>query len=379
MNIPASLADLAVPLEELRPYGRNARRGNVAGIADSLRVHGQYRPVVGNRRTGEVLAGSHTLEAARSLGWTHLAVSWVDVDEDQAARIVLVDNKSNDDAGYDEALLAELLAELPDLTGTGWSQQEFDALLAEVTVLPDPLADPDEAPAPPTEAVSVLGDVWLLGRHRLVCGDATDVGVYDTLLGENRANLVWTDPPYGVSYQTDLSPEEARRLNRRTDGLTVSNDTLTAESLQDFLSEAFGAAMAHCRGGACWYVASPSGPQFLDFAVVLRDMDIWRQTLVWVKDVFAFGRSDYHYRHESIFYGWIPGEAHHAVPDRTQDTVWEIARPKKSPEHPTMKPVELIERALTNSSSCGDLVLDPFGGSGSTLIAAHTSPAAGRG
>ncbi len=120
-------------------------------------------------------------------------------------------------------------------------------------------------------------------------------------------------------------------------------------------------------------MAAPAGPLFVEFGVILNELGVWRQTLIWVKDQFVLGRSDYHYRHEPIFYGWLPGAAHHELPDRTQDTVWEIARPKTSEAHPTMKPVELVERAINNSSDLGDIVLDPFGGSGTTLIACQSA------
>jgi site-specific DNA-methyltransferase (adenine-specific) len=141
--------------------------------------------------------------------------------------------------------------------------------------------------------------------------------------------------------------------------------------LERLLAAAFGVALRASAPGAVWYVAAPAGPVTGVFASALRDLGVWRQTLVWVKDQFVMGHSDFHYRHESLFYGWAPGAAHRAPPHRDLDTVWEIPRPKRSAEHPTMKPVALVDRALANSSRPGDVVLDPFAGSGSTLIAAH--------
>jgi site-specific DNA-methyltransferase (adenine-specific) len=174
------------------------------------------------------------------------------------------------------------------------------------------------------------------------------------------ADLVWTDPPYGVSY-----------VGKTKDALTIQNDSLNPEEFLAFLKSAFENSKRVSKPGAVWYVAAPAGNLFLSFAIALSDLEIWRHTLVWVKDMFVMGRADYHYRHEAILYGWTPGAAHQEPPDRKQDSVWEIPRPKRSEEHPTMKPLELIIRAIRNSTSKGQIVLDPFGGSGSTLIAAE--------
>jgi ParB-like chromosome segregation protein Spo0J len=165
-------------------------------ICESLERNGQYRPIVVNRRTMGVLAGNHTLRAAIELGWEEIAATFVDVDDEQARRIVLVDNRTNDLAGYDTALLAELLEELPDPEGSGYDLAALDALLEEVG---RPAADEDEVPPPPAQPRSRPGDVIELGRHRLVCGDAKDAAAYRRLLGGERAQLLWTDPPYGVS------------------------------------------------------------------------------------------------------------------------------------------------------------------------------------
>jgi len=173
------------------------------------------------------------------------------------------------------------------------------------------------------------------------------------------ADCVWTDPPYGVSY-----------VGKTVDALTIDNDD-DPVALKKLLQLSFDAACVASKPGGAWYVAAPPGPLHAMFSDILDELGIWRQTLAWVKDSFVMGHSDYHYRHEPIFYGWKPGAAHYFIADRTQDTVWDIPRPKRSTEHPTMKPVALIDRALKNSTRPGETVLDPFGGSGSTLIAAH--------
>ena len=174
--------------------------------------------------------------------------------------------------------------------------------------------------------------------------------------------MVWTDPPYGVSY-----------VVKTADALTIENDALDADGLDDFLRSVFALALTHTSPGACWYVAAPAGPLTMIFGQALIDLGVYRQMLIWVKDQFVMGHSDYHYRHEPVYYGWTPGAAHHALADRKQDTIHEADRPKRSKEHPTMKPVELIARHIGNSTDPGQLVVDPFGGSGSTLIACHTT------
>lgn len=185
------------------------------------------------------------------------------------------------------------------------------------------------------------------------------------------ADLVWTDPPYGVAIAQAISEKDRKIRRMRTDGLTLQNDNFSGDELTLFLRQAFESIVSQTKPGAVWYVTAPPGTSFLSFALVLSDLKVWRQTLIWVKNNFVFGRSDFHYRHEPILYGWTPGAAHQEPPDRKQDSVWEIPRPKRSEEHPTMKPLELIIRAIRNSTNKGQIVLDPFGGSGSTLIAAE--------
>jgi len=225
-------------------------------------------------------------------------------------------------------------------------------------VLPD--TDLDAVPEPPPEPITKPGDRIVLGRHTLDCGDSTDAGAWDALLAGRQAGMVWTDPPYGVRY-----------VGKTKDALTIENDALDAAGLQDFLRAALSLTWANCRAGGAWYVASPASDLFFEFATVLRELKVWRHTLAWVKDQFVMGRCDYHYRHESIFYGWKEGAAHTWNGGRSQDTVLEVPRPRANKEHPTMKPVALIQLCIDNSSNAEDLIVDPFGGSGSTLLAAE--------
>jgi len=360
------LAALATPIEKLKLLPGNPRRGDVAAVAKSLTAFGQRKPIVA-RRDGTVIAGNHTLQAARQLGWSKIAVVWVDDDDTTAKAFALADNRTAELGSYDDQLLADLIAEVrdadPDLLAvSGWSDVATKELLdALAAAEPPPVieGDPDDVPES-APAKTVLGDAWLLGPHRLVCGDSTVPTDVDKLMAGGKADMVWTDPPYGVSY-----------VGKTADALKIDNDDLSPIELEQFLRAALGEASNACRAGAAWFVAAPAGPLFLAFGLVLLELGIWRQTLVWLKNSLVMGRSDYHYRHESIFYGWKPGATHTEPPDRKGDTIWEFDRPSRSGEHPTMKPIALIERAINNHTKRNDIVLDLFGGSGSTLIAAH--------
>lgn len=379
-----SLSGLLEPVDDLNPYDGNPRRGDVEALIESLTAHGQYAPIVVNRRGRQILCGNHLFAAARQLGWSHVAVSWVDVDDETAARIVLVDNRTSDLAGYDREALAAILDSLPSLEGTGYDQAAVDELLASVAPRPE-LTDPDDAPPVPTEPISRRGDVFVLGgEHRLMCGDATDVGDVDVLLEGEKVDAVWTDPPYGVSY-----------VGGTKDRLTIANDNLGTDELFDLLSGAFNRVGDALRPGGVFYVCSPSGALETTFRLALESAGLrLRQQLVWVKDRFVLGRQDYHGRHETILhgwadgddplepplyddahgtvlYGWADGGAHAWEGGRRQDTVWECPRPAASRLHPTMKPVDLVRRGVENSTRPGGTVLDLFGGSGSLLIAAY--------
>lgn len=382
-----TLSELLEPVDDLVLYEANPRRGQIDVIAESLEVNGQYRPVVVNRRDRQVLAGNHTVQAARKLGWSHVAVTWVDVDEEQAARIVLIDNRSNDLAGYDDAALAALLDSLPDLDGTGFTDRDLAALLDPIE---DPIAltDPDAVPEPPPVPISEVGDVWQLGGSRLLVGDATDAAAVFDMLDGQRADAVWTDPPYGVSYTGGTK-----------DKLTIQNDGKA--DLPELLPAAFRTLASCARPGAPVYVAHADTERVI-FETSLRGAGLLvRQNLVWVKNALVLGRSDYHYRHEPVLaaevpapdaadddpdalthepvlYGFTPGGkgrlgrgGEHWYGDNKQSTVFEVPKPPRNADHPTMKPVELIRQMLVNSLPPHGLVLDVFGGSGSTLIAAH--------
>lgn len=373
------------PIAKVKPYPGNPRKNEaaVAKVAASLTEFGWQQPIVVDKDF-IVIAGHTRLLAALQLGHAKVPVHVADhLTPSQVRAYRIADNRIGQEAEWDDQKLsAELIALSEagyDLGLTGFDDKELALLLAEPTGL-KPDVDPDEVPKAPKKATTKKGDVFKLGPHRLVCGDSTDVHAWATLMGRDKASMVWTDPPYGVAY-----------VGKTEDAMTIANDSMSVDDLTDFLRGVLSLASSYCVGGAPWYVAAPHGPQFLSFATVGHELGWWRQTLVWVKDVFALGRSDYHYRHEAILvgdepageqvvqhhapmgYGWNPGAGHLWHGGRKQDTVWEVPKPRANREHPTMKPVALIERALHNSSVAGAIVIDPFGGSGSTLIACEAS------
>ena len=354
-----------VPLDALHQDPANARAHgpeNMAAIQASLARFGQVEPLLVNAATKQLVAGHGRLAAMRNLGWTECEVVELDLNSIDACALALALNRSAELATWDEETLAKLLSSLKSedaLDGVGFSDAELDELLAQFDDGTHDVEDvtPEDPPAVP---VSRLGDLWTLGDHKLLCGDSTDPASFDLVLEGERADLVWTDAPYGVNY-----------VGGTEDELTIENDDLQGADLERFLRAAFTAAAAACKPGAVWYVAAPAGPNFLPFAQVLTDLGIWRQSLVWLKDALVLGRSDYHYRHEALFYGWTPGAAHQPPPTRAQDTIWEVPRPRVSREHPTTKPTALVVRAIENSSKRGAIVLDAFCGSGTTILAAE--------
>jgi DNA modification methylase len=373
--IPEDLRSLIQPLDSLVELPGNPRQGDVDAVAKSLSRFGQRKPIVVRRSDRVIIAGNHTWKAAQQLGWSDIAALLVDDDEATAQAFALADNRTAELGTYDEDLLLDLIRQVGEadaslLLDTGWSEEAVRDLIESIDPgLPD--APPsDDAPEPPNEPFSKTGDVWILGGHRVICGDSTDVLAYDSILGEDLVDCIWTDPPYGVAIvggNHSLSPAE--RLKRG--GKTIENDTMDVPELTDFLRSALSAAFTKCRPGSAWYVAAPHGPIGIAFSVVLSELGVWKHSLVWVKDSLVMGRADYHYKHEPLYYGWTPGAAHDWFADRKQTTVLEFARPKRNAEHPTMKPIELVSYCLNNSAPRGGIVLDPFGGSGSTLMAAE--------
>jgi DNA modification methylase len=369
-HIAPQLRALAVPIDSITLHPRNPRQGDIGAIVESLTRFGQKKCVVVQASTGFVCAGNHVLRAALSLGWTEIAANVEDLDDASAIAFMLTDNRTADLGGYDDTLLAAILAEqqaADNLAATGYDDDDVAALLRAAGI-EESWRDPDAAPDPPadTDVYVKKGELWALGRHRLLVGSATLEADVDRLTAGTSVDLIWSDPPYSVGI-----------VGRTAAALTIVNDDLDAAGTRELVGTAL--RLAPLRPGGAFYVASPAGPAHLAFLLALADASLpVHQTIIWAKDRFVLGHSDYHYRHEPILYGWRDGAAHHFIDDRTQDSVWEIPRPTRSEVHPTMKPVELVERAIRNSSHPGDTVYDPFVGSGTTLIAAEKSKRACR-
>lgn len=375
-------------LRDFRPDQDNARlhdERNLAAIETSMQTTGFGRPILA-AKDGTVLAGNATLEAAGNIGMEEVILvhsdgtkpiihvrTDLDPNSEMARLAAFYDNRTAELASWDTEVLAALMQEV-DIAAVAMTPEEAADLIAAAG--PAPVVgntDPDAVPEPPVEPTTRPGDLWRLGEHRVMCGDSTKAEDVVRLMANERAEMVWTDPPYGVAIgdknkMLNTIGTFANRVERN-----LENDTIDEISLEAMLRLAFGNAAEHCTAGAAWYVAAPAGPLHIIFGQALKDMGIWRQTIQWVKNNATFSPLGvcYHWQAEPIFFGWKPGAAHRYYGGRTQTTVWEIDRPSKSPDHPTMKPVELVDRAIANSSQVGELVLDPFLGSGTTLIAAE--------
>lgn len=357
----------------LRAAPRNARLHSpeqVQGIAASMRRFGFTNPLLVSP-DGEIIAGHGRFAAAGELGLEEVPVLILShLTEAERRAYLIADNRLAELATWDRQMLADeviaLMAEDLPAELLGFTDEDLASLLTldedEDGELPDDDVQEriDRASELQEQWGVEAGDLWSIGPHRLYCGDSTNPESYERLLGAELVDIVVTDPPYGVSY-----------VGGTEDALTIENDELQGADLERFLRAALTSAAAACKPGAIWYVCAPAGPNFLPFASVLTDLGVWRQTLVWLKNALVLGRSDFHYRHEAIFYGWKPGAAHRAPPDRGHDTIWEFDRPTRNGEHPTMKPPALFAHAIELSSGRGALVLDPFAGSGTTLLAAN--------
>jgi DNA modification methylase len=347
----------------------------IARVAASMTEFGWTNPILVGA-DNDILAGHARVLAARHLGMTEVPVIQLGyLTEAQRRALVIADNQlAITGASWDEETLRLELAALHeesfDLSLLGFDDEELARHLAEEDAA-TALTDEDEVPDVPEAPVTMPGETWLLGPpggggHRVMCGDSTDRAQVDRLMNGERAGMIFSDPPYSCR----LSSTQNIPSRHRDDGAFIANDDLDFESFVPFLHKAFGNMLAVTRPGAVWYVTAPHGPIGLAFSITLHEIGVWRHSLVWVKDSLVMGRMDYHYRHEPIYFGWTPGAAHHPVPTRDQDTVWEIPRPKASPLHPSTKPVALMEKAILNSSDPREIVLDAFAGVGGTLIAA---------
>jgi DNA modification methylase len=354
-------------VEALIPYARNAKQhsdAQVAQIAASIREFGWGAPILVDA-ANNVIAGHGRLLAARKLGMTEVpVVPMAHLSDTQRRALILADNKIGENASWENELLGIELAELQeagvDLGLTGFSAEEWEALIAGEETTKDGLTDEDAVPEVSETPISQLGDIWILGEHKLLCGDATKAEDYKTLLGEELVDMTFTDPPYNVNY-SNAAKDKLRGKNR-----PILNDNL-GEGFGSFLQSACENILTHTKGAV--YVAMSSSELDTLQSAFRAAGGRWSTFIIWAKNTFTLGRADYQRQYEPILYGWREGADHFWCGARDQGDVWNAKKPTKNDLHPTMKPVELVERAVRNSSKTRDLVLDPFGGSGSTLIA----------
>ena len=373
-------------LEDLKPDPSNPRHHdgrNLAAIQHSLEVFGQVEPILVQKGTRRIIAGHGRLEGLRAAGHTEAWVVELDIDDVAAAALRDTLNRTAELATWDATRLldeAKKYQDRFDMEALGWSDVDMKVLATQASAALDKATDDPHADAPEADldrAEELLkkwqverGQTWAIGEHRVVCGDSTNTATIAKLVGQESIRLVVTDPPYGVAYQRTLPTSEAITRHRRRDGMEIMNDNLGDEGTRGLVCDAFRAIPDN--PGMAFYVFSPSGKMILAFLLGLQDAGMpARHQLVWLKDAFVMGRADYHYRHESILYGWNTDAAHYFVDERAHDSVLEFPRPKRSEQHPTMKPVGLVGRLIENSSQRGELVLDLFLGSGTTMVAAE--------
>jgi len=358
-----------VPMDELRPDPANPRRisdDELEALTRSMQEFGLVDPIIARRDDGTVIGGHQRLLAARRLGLKTVPVVYVDLPPEKARLLGVALNRISGD--WDRELLARLLADLKatpnvDITLTGFSEDELAKALKSLDARErrsrEESFDLDAAwEAAKADPGVQRGDIWKLGDHRIMCGDSTDSGDVARLVAGEEARLMVTDPPYGVDYRGSGNGRKKGRAS-------IANDDLGTNQAA-FWAEAF----RHWPLKGDFYIFGPSGPLVLELweAAGAAGYDV-RQLLIWVKDRLVLGRSHYHYRHEHVLHGWKGKTSWNG--SRKQDSAWEEPRPADSPEHPTIKPLLLCERAIENSSQPNDLVIDPFLGSGTTLIAAE--------
>ena len=382
-----------VPISSLKPHPKNPRKHSeeqLAKLERSISEYGFTNPVIA-KLDGTILAGHGRVLAAERLGLTEAPVIYLVVDDAKADAYVIADNYLGELSEWDDALLRDVLAELEasqiDTTITGLTEEEIAGLISEAAHIgkveiawdeietPQPEAqeddfDVDAALEETEEPVTRRGDIWHLGRHRLMCGDSTIKNDISLLMDGTKADMVFTDPPYGVAIgDKNKFLNSVQKAGRCLENL--ENDTLSPEELYKVLLDAFKNTKSVIKDCAAVYVTAPQGGGLGMMMMMMRDAGLEvRHVLNWIKNspTFSVGRLDYDYQHEPILFTW--NKTHKRLKRGTHQTsCWFIDKPRESKLHPTMKPIALVENAALNSSEINDIILDPFGGAGSTLIA----------
>lgn len=349
-----------VKIEKVKPYDKNPRKNKAAVdyVANSIKEFGFQQPIVVDKDM-VVIAGHTRLKAAKKLKLKEVPVVIADnLTEEQVKAYRLADNKTAEKAEWDFDLLTDELLSLQELD-FDMEQFGFDFDFGEDE---EAVEDDNWEADVPEEPISKRGDIWVLGRHRLMCGDSTDAADVALLMDGNKADMLLTDPPYNVDYTGKASELETRK---------IENDKMEDSAFQDFLTSAFENAAENMKAGGVFYIwhADSEG---LNFRVACKKAGFQvRQCLIWNKNAMVMGRQDYQWKHEPCLYGWKDGAGHLWASDRKQTTVLEFEKPQKNNLHPTMKPIKLFDYQIKNNTKGDDIVLDLFGGSGTTIMAAE--------
>lgn len=353
-----------IAIDKLLLDPANARKHgqkNLDSIKGSLAKFGQQKPIVVNA-DNVIVAGNGTMQAAKELGWKEINIVRTDLKGSDITAFGIADNRTSELAEWDDEVLQELLeglkAEDFDLSAIGFDIDDINEMLGDKNKAG--LTDPDEVPEPPKVPITKLGDIWQLGSHRLMCGDSTDTEQIERLMDGQKADMWLTDPPYNVAYEGGTKEK-----------LTIKNDSMGDTQFREFLRDAYTAANAVMKAGAVFYIWHADSEGY-NFRGAAKDAG-WtvRQCLIWKKSSLVLGRQDYQWQHEPCLYGWKEGASHLWASDRKQTTILEFDKPARNGEHPTMKPVALFEYQMLNNTKGADIVLDSFGGSGTTMIAAE--------
>lgn len=366
-NVPVYCAfDEIADINSLKPNPRNPNThpdSQLRLLAEVIKKTGWRATITVSKLSGLIVKGHGRLYAAQIAGFKKVPVEYQNFEsEDEELSALLADNKLAELANIDTAKLTEIFKEFEfeDLSLTGYSQDEFSALLDNLA--DDALVDVEAVPEVPEEPFTKSGDVWVLGNHKLICGDSTSPDTYKNLLGSEVVNLVLTDPPYNVNYEGGTP-----------DKLTIQNDNLDNDAFLKFLTDAFKCMDTYLKAGASFYVWHSDSERY-NFQGAIQAVG-WevKQCLIWNKNTFVLGRQDYQWKHEPCLYGWKGGAGHYFTDDRTQTTVLDYDKPLKSELHPTMKPVDIFTALIKNSSHRNDIVLDAFGGSGTCVVSCQMS------
>jgi DNA modification methylase len=383
MKNPQEKMDLKmVPIEKLKPAAYNPRRPLKPGdpefekLKRSIQEFGHVYPVVVNKDM-TIIGGHQTVSVLKALGYKSVQASVVDLNKAKEKILNVALNKISGEWDFEK--LSELMIEINsevDISLTGFDETEINRIIGDH----QGLADPDDVPLPRKKAITKKGDLISLGNHRLICGDSTLPADIGRLMGNKKAVLMNTDPPYGVNYG-DVANSRERAADKRKGGSGkvkrdkyIQNDELDGKKLQEFLEASIRSALPHLIENPAFYLWHPmltQGTFFEAAAAAAADILIHRQ-IIWVKPSLIMGRGDYHWRHELCFYGWIRGKKCQWLAGRDQDTIWEVGR-ENDGIHPTQKPVELFLRPIKNHTHVGDIIYEPFAGSGSQFIAAEQS------